>query len=1010
MDSERWKRIDSLLHAALEHPRAEREGFLRQACAGDEGLEREVRSLLASDQQAGSFLDSPAAELLESEESTVTQLAGQTISHYKVLEMLGAGGMGVVYKAFDPKLNRLVALKFLPPHLRQNDELKRRLKEEARAASTLDHPNIVVIHDIDEAPGGDLFIAMAFHEGVTLRARIAAENTDAGLPVAEALHIARQIASGLAKAHERGILHRDIKPGNVIVAKDGVTRIIDFGLAKSTDATASVDGSTKGTPLYMSPEQASGKTLDSRTDLWSLGAVLYEMLAGRPPFTGDGHLQVMHAIVHNSPPRLRELRPELAPEIDRIVSRALEKEPAKRYQSASEIVRDLSTALAATDASTKAPISWRAANAIRAKVIAPAAAVVLAVFAAGYFYFPRALHGKPQLTDRDTIVLADFTNKTGDPVFDGTLRQGLAVQLEQSPFLSLVSDQHIQKAMRLMGQPADARLTPELAKEVCERTAGAAVLDGSIANLGTQYVLGLRAKNCRTGDVLDEEQVQAGRKEDVLNALSQIASKFRTRVGESLATVEKHSTPLAEATTPSLEALKTYSTAFKILHSTGDLSALPFFKRTLEIDPKFAIAYAYLGRIYGEIGESELSAENTTKAYQLRDRASDAEKFLITTTYDQQVTGNLEKAQETFELWGQTYPREYEPPGLLSGTVYPFFGKYEKAIEQAKRAIALDPDVPFGYVTLATAYQFVDRLEEAEATCRRMSEHKLEIPELLAQNYMLAVLKGDKAGMERVVALSQGKPDAEDWVDYYQGFGLAYSGHRQQAKSMTRRAADLARQAAQPERAALFEIGATLWDAFLGNIREAKQGAKAVLESSKSRDVEYGAAFALALSGDSSQSQTLADDLAKRFPEDTAVRLSYMPGLRALLALNHNESAKAIELLRTAAPYELGAPPSWFDASFGALYPVYVRGLAYLAAQQGAEAAAEFQKILDHRAIVVSDPIGALARLQLGRALAMSEDKTKAKTAYEDFLTLWKDADRDIPVLKQAQAEYARIR
>ena len=430
----------------------------------------------------------------------------------------------------------------------------------------MDHPNIVAIHDIDEAPGGDPFIAMAFHEGVTLRARIAAENAGAGLPVAESL------------AH---------RPADCIGAGQGA-RTRAFFIATSSLATSSwlrtawprsltsawPNPATrqqawmapqKGLPLYMSPEQASGKALDCRSDLWSLGAVLYEMLAGRPPFTGDGHLQVMHAIVRDSPPRLRELRPDLPLEIDRIVSRALEKEPAKRYQSAAEMVRDLSTALTATDASAQAPISWRAANAIPAKVIAPAFAIVLAVFAAGYFYFPRALHGKPKLTDKDTIVLADFTNRTGDPVFDETLRQGLAVQLEQSPFLSLVSDQHIQKALRLMGQPADARLTPELAKEVCERTAGAAVLDGSIAPLGSKYVLGLRAKNCHSGEVLDEEQVQAARKEDVLNALSQIASKFRTRVGESLATVEKHSTPLAEATTPSLEALKAYSTAFKIL-------------------------------------------------------------------------------------------------------------------------------------------------------------------------------------------------------------------------------------------------------------------------------------------------------------------------------------------------------------------------------------------------------------------------------------------------------------
>ena len=1007
MDSERWKRIDSLLHAALERPPAEREEFLRHACAGDEGLEREVRSLVASDQQAGSFLDSPApAELLELDESTVTQLAGQTISHYKVLEMLGAGGMGVVYKAFDTKLNRLVALKFLPPHLRHNDELKRRLKEEARAASTLDHPNIVVIHDIDEAPEGDLFIAMAFHEGVTLRARIAAEENGAGLPVAEALHIARQIASGLAKAHERGILHRDIKPGNVIVAKDGVTRIIDFGLAKSSDAAASLDGSTKGTPLYMSPEQASGKTLDCRTDLWSLGAVLYEMLAGRPPFTGDGSLPIMHAIVRNSPPMLRELRPDLAPEIDCIVSRALEKEPAKRYQSAAEMVRDLSKALTATEASTRTPISSRTTYAIPAKVIGSAAAAVLAVFAAGYFYF----HRTPKLTDKDTIVLADFTNTTGDQVFDESLRQGLAVQLEQSPFLSLVSDQRIRQTLPLMGRRADAPLTADVAREICERTAGAAVLGGSIAPLGSQYVLGLSAKNCRTGDVLDEEQAQAARKEDVLNALSQIASKFRTRVGESLATVEKHSTPLAEATTPSLEALKEYSAAMKVLFSRGSAAAVPLFKRAIEIDPKFAMGHAFLGRMYGDLGESALSAESTSRAYQLRDRASDAEKFFITANYDLQVTGNLEKAQETFELWEQTYPREIHAPGLLSGMIYPIFAKYEKAIEEAKRAIALDPDFPFAYVNLATAYQFLDRLPEAEASFQRASQRKVELPAFLIQRYDLEFVKGDQAVMEQVVALGQGKSEVEDSISDHEAFVLAYSGHLQQARIESQRAAVLAQQASQPERAALFQIGAALWEAFFGKAPEARRSAMAALALSKARDVEYGAAFALALSGDSSQSQTLADDLAKRFPEDTAVRFSYMPELRALLAMNHNEPVRAIELLRIAAPYELGVPLSWFNASFGVLYPVYVRGEADLAAHQGTEAAAEFRKILDHRAIVAIDPIGALAHLQLGRALTISGDKVKAKTAYEEFLTLWKDADRDIPILKQAQAEYARIR
>jgi hypothetical protein len=383
------------------------------------------------------------------------------------------------------------------------------------------------------------------------------------------------------------------------------------------------------------------------------------MLAGRPPFSGDGHLQIMHAIVNKTPPRLREVRPDLRPEIDLIASRALEKDPARRYQSAAEMVRDLSTALTTPDSPARPSISWRAVHAIPAKVIVAVTAAVLPIFAAGYFY----LHRTPKLTDKDMLVLADFTNKTSDPLFDGTLRQGLAVQLEQSPFLSLVSDERIQRALRLMGQAADARLTPDLAKEVCERTASAAVLDGSIASLGSQYVLGLRARSCRTGEVLDQEQAQPARKEDVLNALSQMASKFRTRVGESLAMVEKHSTPLAEATTPSLEALKAYSAARTVLFSTGDAAALPLFRRAADIDPGFAMAHAYLGRVYGDMDDPTLSAASTSKAWQLRNRASDAEKFFITASYDLQVTGNLEKVQQTCEVWAQTYPRELIPTG-----------------------------------------------------------------------------------------------------------------------------------------------------------------------------------------------------------------------------------------------------------------------------------------------------------------------------------------------------------
>jgi tetratricopeptide (TPR) repeat protein len=593
-------------------------------------------------------------------------------------------------------------------------------------------------------------------------------------------------------------------------------------------------------------------------------------------------------------------------------------------------------------------------------------------------------------------------------VFDGTLRQGLAIQLEQSPFLRLVSEQRIHQSLRLMGQPADARLTPELANEICERTASAAVLDGSIASLGTQYVLGLRAKTCRTGDVLDEEQVQAARKEDVLNSLSQIASKFRTRVGESLTAVQKHDTPLAEATTPSLEALKAYSAGMKTGLS-GAITGVPFFKRAIEIDPQFAVAHAALGLMYGDMGESGLSAESTTKAYQLRDRTSDREKFFITASYELHVTGNLAKAQQTCESWVRTYPREMLPHAFLAGIIYIASGNYEKAAEEDKKAIEIDPDSAIVYSQLAFNYEYLDRLGEAANTLRQAAARKLEIGDFLVQRYDIAFLKGDQAAMEREMALAQGKSGAEDWISDHEAFVSAYSGRLQEARRLAHRAAELAQQAAQRDRAALDETGLALWEGLFGDAPAARRTAMAARELSKGREVEYGAALALALSGDSAQSQTLANDLEKRFPEDTSVRYSYLPALGALLALNQREPSKAIELLQIAVPYDLGAPRSSFHGFFGALYPVYVRGLSYLAGHQGAAAAAEFQKILTHRGIVVSDPIGALAHLQFGRALALSGDKSKAKTAYQDFLTLWKDADRDIPIFKQAKVEYGKL-
>jgi eukaryotic-like serine/threonine-protein kinase len=636
--------------------------------------------------------------------------------------------------------------------------------------------------------------------------------------------------------------------------------------------------------------------------------------------------------------------------------------------------------------------------------LAIAAAVVLVVASAlGAWRFFRH---RPVLSAKDTVVLAEFENSTGDRIFDDTLRQGMAVQLEQSPYLSLISDERIRHTLGLMGLPTDGKLAPELARQVCERVGSAAVIDGSIARMGSQYVLGLHAANCSTGETLDDEQVQVARKEDILNALSQIAGKFRSRAGESLAAVQQHATPLAEATTPSLDALRAYSAAWKVAFSRPH-EAILLLQRATEIDPSFAMAYALEGRLYADIWESMLSQQSIGRAYALRNRASDRERFFIETNYQSRVMGNLEKTKEICELWAQTYPRDAVPHGELTW-IDQELGNYDRSIEEAQKAIGLNADFTPGYNNLAWAYVLSGRLGEAENTLQSASARRLEMPEMLVMRYYIAFLKGDRMGMERALAEGQGKSEAEDWLTYAQATAEAYTGRLQQAKTTANRAVNLARQANQPDRAAIYQAGMAVREAFFGDAVQAARDANAARSLSQDRDVEWGAALTLALAGDNLKSAQLARDLERRFPEDSYVQLTYLPMLRALAALHKDDSAKALELLQLAGPLELGVPGSW-SGFFGNLYPIYLRGMIHLANHQGSAAAAEFEKLNSRPALAFTDPVGALAQLQLGRAYALVGDKAKAKTCYQNFLLLWKEADPEIPVLRQAKAENAKL-